>query len=186
MFLIRLEFICLGIQTERLMQQPGTVYGIFFLAFIIRFISTAGQFLSICIFHAESILFRLGRSDIKKGGFMSENTLLFSIFHFDKICLFSNKSGFLRSKKHFRHLPQKPDHLVMCINPDLFIKLSSCHSLTVHSQHPDNSQEMIYMLMGNKNCMNVLPADTCILQLFQDRASAASVNQKIFLLVFFI
>ena len=162
------------------MEKPGTVHCIFMFTFIIWLISTTGQFLSVCIFHAKSKLFCFCRKNIKECYLVSQNHSFFSIFYFFQMYFLTNVFGFFCSQKHLGHLLQKADHFVMSVDYYFAIKLSSCHSLAIHTEHPDNSQQMVDMFMRNKNRTDILPADSGIFQLFQNGASTAAIYHKIF------
>ena len=100
MFLIRFENICLSIQTERLMEKPFASLCIFLFTFLVRFISAAGQLLSISKIHTEPKLLRLGGLDIKKGNFSSKDFLSFSICYRYEMQSFIQILYFLFGKKH--------------------------------------------------------------------------------------
>ena len=180
MFLIWFEFICLREQTECFMKKPCAVFGIFLFTFIIWLISTTGQLLSLCVLHAEPKLFCLCRQNIKKCHPVSQNRSIFSVLYFFQMDFVSDKFRFLWCEKHLCHLFQQADHFIMSIDSHFTVKLSSCHSLTIHTKHPYYSKQMINVFMCHKYSADFFPADSCVLQLLQNCISATSVYHKIF------
>ena len=111
---------------------------------------------------------------------MSEDRFLLSVLYNFQMHFLTDKSGFLGSQKHFCHLFQQCDHFIMSINRYFPVKLPSRHSLTVHSEHPDNSKKMINMLMGHKDRSDLFPVNSGIFKLFQNCVSAAAIDHEIF------
>ena len=53
------------------------------------------------------------------------------------------------------------------------------HKLEDHPYHPDDSHQMVHMLMGNKDMTHIHPVISGMFQLVQDGASSASVYHEI-------
>ena len=71
----------------------------------------------------------------------------------------------------------------MSVDCRLAIISSPVHILKDHSHHPYNSQQMIDMLMGNKNIPHLFPVKPGRLQLMQDHTSASTINHKMVFLI---
>lgn len=58
-----------------------------------------------------------------------------------------------------RHAPQKTDDLLMGVDHSLALIFSLIHPLTDPAHHPDHTQQMVDMLVGDEHRMNVLPVN---------------------------
>ena len=81
MFLVWVESVCLVEETECFVEKPFAVFGVFFLAFVVWFVTTAGEFLAIAYIHAEAKLFRFGGLDVEESRLISHDGSFFSFFY---------------------------------------------------------------------------------------------------------
>ena len=183
MFLIRIEDITLSVQAECFVEHPVTAFGVFLLALVVWLIATAGKYLSTIVDHLESELFCLGGTDVKEGHFLIEDRSLLTVFYFDQVKSVTNVLCLLFIQKLKGHVFQKSDHLIMGIDIRLALVSTFFHILADDADHPDDSHDMVYVLMCNKDLMDIHQVNTCLLQLGKYSISTASVNQKMAVLI---
>ena len=157
MFFIWVKFICLIIQAKSFVKQPFAVFGIFFLTFIVWFITATGKFLAISHIHTESILFGLCGLNVKKCHLMPHKVALLTIIYHDQVKAFADKIGQFLRIKLLCHLSKQTNHFIVTVDPRFSFILSLFHMLADHADHPDNSHQMVDMLMCHKNLPHVLP-----------------------------
>jgi hypothetical protein len=58
------------------------------------------------------------------------------------------------------------------------------HELADHSDHPDDSHQMIYMLMRDKNVAHIHPVITGILYLAKNSIAASAVHHEYLPVIF--
>ena len=79
-----------------------------------------------------------------------------------------------------------PDGIHQCtvaINPKIPFVLLLTHLRGNHTDHPDHAQQMICMLMGQKNMMDLLHGNASILKLAHNTIAAACIYKKIFIII---
>ena len=165
------------------MEHPVAAFGVFLLALVVWLIATAGKYLATVVDHLESELFCLGGTDVKEGHFLIEDRSLLTVFYFDQVKSVTNVLCLLFIQKLKGHVFQKSDHLIMGIDIRLALVSTFFHILADDADHPDDSHDMVYVLMCNKDLMDIHQVNTCLLQLGKYSISAASVNQKMAVLI---
>ena len=163
------------------MKQPFAVLGIFFLTFIIRFISTAGQLPTVSHIHAETILFCLGGLNVEECCHMSHQFSFFSVIYHNQMQTVSNKAGLFCRVKHLCHFFENSDDFLVSIDSCFSIILSLFHILTDHADHPDNPHDMVYMFMCHKDLAHIFPIKTCLFQLTKQCISTTTIDKKMFI-----
>jgi len=177
MFLIWVKNICLIIKAESFMKQPFAVLGIFFLAFIIWLITTTGKLFSISHIHTETILFCLGGLNVEECCLMSHQFSFLSVIYHNQMQTVSNKAGLFCRIKHLCKIFQQTDDLIMSVNPGITFILSLFHILTDHTDHPDDSHQMIHMFVGHKDLSHIFPVKTSLFQLAKQGISTATIHE---------
>ena len=183
MLLIWIEDITLSIQTECFVEHPVAAFCVFLFTFIVWLVSAAGKYLTTVIDHMETELFRLGGTDIKEGHFFIKDGSLLAVFYLNEVESVTDVLSLFFIKKLECHVLQKSDHFVMSVNIRLTLVSTFLHVLTDDTDHPHDSHDMIHMLMCNKDLMNIHQINACFFQLGKHGISAASVNQKMSILI---
>ena len=164
------------------MKQPFAVLGIFFLTFIIRFISTAGKLPTVSHIHTEPVLFCFCRLNVKKGDLMPHQFSFFAIVYDNQMQAVSDKTGLFCRVKHLCHFFENSDDFLVSIDSCFSIILSLFHILTDHTDHPDNPHDMVYMFMCHKDLAHIFPIKTCLFQLTKQCISTTTtIDKKMFI-----
>ena len=159
------------------MKQPFAVLGIFFLTFIVRLISTAGKLLAISHIHAETILLCLRGLNVEECCLMSHQFSFFSVIYHNQMQAVTNEAGLFRRIKLLCKIFQQTDDLIMSVNPGITFILSLFHILTDHTDHPDDSHQMIHMFVGHKDLSHIFPVKTSLFQLAKQGISTATIHE---------
>ena len=159
-FLIWRENISLSVQAECLMEHPGAVFGIFFLTFIIRLVPAAGELLSVSQIHREAKLFCLSGMDVEEGDRVSENCFRLTVFHCDKVQFRVKGEDFIFLQQFLSHIPEQLDHFVVSVDIDIFSALF-CKIAGKHTHHPDNTEDMVDMLVCDKDRFDIADIYIC-------------------------
>ena len=115
---------------------------------------------------------------------MSHKGSFFSIFHNYQMQAVSDIAGLFLRIEHLRHLFEDADHFLMSVNSYLSFILSLFHVLTDHSDHPDDSHDMIYMFVCHKDLTHIHPVKSGMFQLCKQSVSTAAVNQQVLIPIF--
>ena len=184
MFLIWLVFVSLPIETECFVKKPFAVSGVSFFARVKRFVTAAGEFFTISQIHGKAKLLCLCGLDVKKCHFMSENVFLFSVFYLNHMNLPADSGTVLFLKKQFCHGMQNVNDFFMSVDIQFSVQTLFCNILTKQTHNPDNSHDMIHMLVCNKDISDLPPVNIRIFQLLHNCIAAAAVNQEIMTVIF--
>ena len=184
MLLIWLIFVSLTIETECFVKEPFAVSGVSFFARVKWFVTAAGEFFFISQIHGKAELLCLGGLDIKKCHFMSENVLLFSVFYFNHMNLPADSGTVLFLKKQFCHGMQNMNHFLMSVDIQFSVQTLFCNILSKQTHDPDNSHDMIHMLVCNEDIGDLFPVNIRIFQLLHNRIATATVNKEIMTVIF--
>ena len=111
---------------------------------------------------------------------MPHKGALLAIIYHDQVKAFADKIGQFLRIKLLCHLSKQTDHFIVTVDPRFSFILSLFHMLADHADHPDNSHQMIDVLVSHKNLPHILPGKTCLLQLTKQSVSTAAVDQKMF------
>ena len=95
------------------MKHPFAVLRILFFAVRIRFITAAGQFPSAFRIHTESILFCLGRLDIKEADVVPDDIHRFTVMNLNQMQTVVNESRLLRTKQLSGKIPDQIQNFFM-------------------------------------------------------------------------
>ena len=112
---------------------------------------------------------------------MSHKGTLLTVIYHDQMKTFADKIGQFLWIKLLCHLFKQTDHFIVTVDPCFSFILSLFHMLADHADHPDNSHQMIDVLVSHKNLPHILPGKTGLLQLAKQSVSTAAVNQQMFL-----
>ena len=183
MLLIWIEDITLSIQAECFVEHPVASFCVFLFTFIVWLVSAAGKHLTAVVDHLETELFRLGGTDIKEGHFLIKNCFFLAVFYLDQMKSVTDVLCLLLIQKLKCHVFEKSDHFIMSIDVCLALISAFFHVLANDADHPHDPHDMVYVLMCNKDLMNIHQINASLLQLGKHRISAASVNQKMAVLI---
>ena len=184
MLFIWLVFVSLPIETECFVKEPFAVSGVSFFARVKWFVTAAGKFFPISQIHRKAELLCLCGLDIKKCHFMFENFFFFSVFYLNHMNLFADSSTVLFLEKQFCHGMQNMYDFLMTINIQLAGQTFFSNILAKQTHNPDNSHDMIHMLVCDKDIRDLFPVNICIFQLLHDGITTAAVNQEIMTVIF--
>ena len=160
------------------MEKPFAVFGVFFLAFVVWFVTTAGEFLAIAHIHAEAKLFRFGGLDVEECRLMSHDGSFFSVFYDYQMQAVSNIADLFLRIKHLCHFLEDADDLFVSVNCCLTFVLSLFHMLADHTNHPDNTHDVIHMFVCHEDLAHVHPVKSGMFELCQQSISTTAVNQQ--------
>ena len=90
---------------------------------------------------------------------MFQNVFFFSVFYFNHMNLFANGSAVFLLKEQFCHGVQDMNDFFMPINIQFPIQTFFCNILTKQTHNPDNSHNMVYVFMRNKDICDFPPVN---------------------------
>ena len=166
------------------MKQPVGIFRIFFFMLLIRFIAYEREFLSIHQSERKSKLLCLRGTNIKKLYLISEyfsrlpicyrveeNALSDHFIKFFLNCQLCDRQNRLLQ-------------LFVTVNIEISHILSFFHLGCNHADQPDQTQQVVGMLMAHENFVNSFHRDIGFFQLRHNSVSTAGIHQKIFLASF--
>lgn len=77
-----------------------------------------------------------------------------------------------------RHVAQESQHLGVRVDPRLALVLAVVHELTDHPHHPNDSQQVIHMLVRHEDMPHVHPVVASVLELGENPAAAPAVHHE--------
>ena len=160
------------------MKEPFAVFGVFFLAIVVWLIATAGEFVAIAHVHAETELFRFGGLDVEECRLVSHDGSFFSVFYDYKVQTVSNVACLFLRIKHLCHFFEDTDDFFMSVDRRLSFVLSLFHMLTDHTDHPDNTHDVVYVFVCHEDLAHTHPVKSGMFELCQQSISTTAVNQQ--------
>ena len=109
---------------------------------------------------------------------MTDDFSGFSVFYRDHMETISDKFGGFLYKQCICHILKDLNHFFVGVKIYLFFVFAFCHILGNDTDHPDNAQKMIDVLVGDEDIFNIMPVDLGFFQTGKDFASSTTVYQK--------
>ena len=101
----------------------------------------------------------------------------FAIVYDNQMQAVSDKAGLFCRIKHLCHFFENSDDFLVSIDSCFSIILSLFHILTDHTDHPDDSHQMIHMFVGHKDLSHIFPVKTSLFQLTKQGISTATIHE---------
>lgn len=176
-FFIGMENMRFSIEAEGFVKEPFTIPDIDFFPGLIRFIATAGQF-TIRELQGKTELFSLRRADIEKSHVVADELACLPVSYCNEMQAVIEKSAVFRGQQGLSHRAQQGNDFLVAVDDGFAIIGPAPPGLAHHAHEPENTQKMVHMLMGDKDCPHILPAQTGLFQLLQEAVSAATIDEQ--------
>ena len=164
------------------MEKPGAALYIGKTELLKRLVPCAGEFLSIFQNCGEAELARLCGVDVKKGDRITEDIPGFPVGYRDQENLRPNQIAELLLKSQTAERLDGFHQAVMAVNGKGSLVGSLFHLRSDHAYHPHNAENVVCVLMSDKNMMNLCERNLHLIQDAENTVSAAGVHHKKFCL----
>ncbi len=174
-FLVGVKDEAVLIEAEGLAHQPITVAGIGFALHGVRFVTEAHEALPVRQLGLEAILFDLGRCDVKEGDLHVIDVHRFAVAHLaQNDGLADGIEDFTRNHE-FAHRVERVAHHVVAVDGEGSLVLALENHGRNLAHHPDGSQDVVGVGVGNKHVTDALKGYPRRNELAQDAVAATAV-----------